>query len=121
MGAQKALAGLAVLHDVHPTRACAGRTPQQINLGELAPCADYTAQRVSIGGLVWGSSDFGEVLPLGDKLRPALSEGWKTERDQFVALHLATAYEWVLQKCTRRPPGAAKVRVVGSQLRQAEF
>ena len=36
-------------------------------------------------------------------------------------LHLAAAYEWVLQGCPRRPPGVARVRAVGSQLRQAEF
>ena len=75
--AQKALAGLAVLHDVHPIRARDGRTSPPIHFGELVTCTDYTAQRVSIGELVWESADFGELLPLGDKLRQALSEGEK--------------------------------------------
>ena len=43
------------------------------------------------------------------------------ERNQCVVLHLAAAYEWVLQGCPRRPPSLSRVHTVGMQLRQSEY
>ena len=84
-------------------------------------CIDYTSQLISVGDLNWLVIDFGENLPLGDKLRMALSEGGKIERNQRVVLHLAAAYEWVLQGWPRRPPSLSRIQTSGAQLRQAEF
>ena len=60
-------------------------------------CVDYSPHPVTVGELSWASVDFGENSPLWDKMRQALPDGEKTERNQCVALHLAAAYEWVLQ------------------------
>ena len=101
--AQRALAALAVLREVYPVMNRAGKSPSVIYLGDQMTRIDYSPHPVSVGGLEWLSIDFGENLPLGDKLRKALSEGEKTERNQCVVLHLAAAYEWVRQGCPRRP------------------
>ena len=66
-------------------------------------CIDYSSQTVSIGELSWAIIDFGENFPLGGKMRTALSEGERIERNQCVVLHLASAYEWAAQGCPRRP------------------
>ena len=66
-------------------------------------CIDYSSHPVTLGELSRISIDFGENLTLGVKLRKALSEGEKTERNQCVALRRAAAYEWVSQGCPRRP------------------
>ena len=119
--ARRALAALAVLHDVHPVRTRAGKSPAVIKLGDLMVCIDYYSQPVTVGALTWLSVDFGENLQLGEKMRKALSEGEKNERNRCVVLHRAAAYEWVLQGCPRRPPALSRVGTVGSQLRQSEY
>ena len=117
----RALAVLAVLNEVYPVRNRAGRSPSVICLGDPMTCIDYSSHPVAVGGLAWLIIDFGENLPLGGKLRKALSEGGNTERNHRVALHLAAAYEWVSQGGPRRPPALSRVMTVGTQLRQAEF
>ena len=59
--------------------------------------------------------------PLGDKLRTALSEPEKGERNQCVILHRAAAYEWVPQGCPRRPPPMPRVLTVSTQIRQGDI
>ena len=76
---------------------------------------------ISVGDLHWMSIDFGENLPLGGKLRTALSEADKVERNQCVVLHMAAAYEWVPQGRPRMPSAMSRVHAIGTQLRQAEF
>ena len=67
-------------------------------------CVGYSSQTVSVGELGWAGIDFGGNFPIGAKMRRALSEGEKIERNQCAVLQLAESYEWVLQGCPRRPP-----------------
>ena len=99
----------------------AGRPAAPIQLGGPIVCVDYSSQSLSIGNLFWTGIDFGETSHLGNKPRAALSEPGKSERNQCVILHLAAAYEWVLQGCPRRPPALSRVRTVGAQIRQEEY
>ena len=75
---------------------------------------------VSIGELDWLGIDFGENLPMGDKLRTALSEGGEVECNQRAALHLEASYEWALQGRPRGHPSLSRVQTVGTLLRQEE-
>ena len=62
---------------------------------------------MNIGGVRWAIIDFGEDLNLGGILRVALEESEKTERNQRGIIHLAAAYEWVLQGVPGGPIGDA--------------
>ena len=92
-----------------------------VQLGGPIVCVDQSSQSLAIGNLLWAGIDFGEESHLGSKLRMALSEPEKVERNQCAILHLEAAYEWGLQGRPRMPPSLSRVRTVGAQIRQEGY
>ena len=92
-----------------------------IAIGEIARRINYSPQPLTVGILHSIGIDFGDQLTLNNHLRTSLSEPRKLERNQFVILHLADAYELFRQVGPRRPPSASRVQTAAQLIRQEEY
>lgn len=88
----RALASLALLRDARPAKGRAGKKPTSIRIGERNERVDLSSQTVSVGDLRWANIEYGDILPISDKMRTALADAEKSERNQCVILHAASAY-----------------------------
>ena len=89
--------------------------------GGRYPSMDYAAQELAIGGHHFLRVDMGYDVPLGTKMRTALGEPDKLERNHCVFAHLALGMEWVDQGRPRRIPNKSRVMSLASLIRSAEL
>ena len=74
-----------------------------------------------IGDLYYSSIDLGESITAPPQLQNALGLPGQTEFNQCVLLHLAAAYEWKEQKCSKKVPNRTRVDSLATQLHLAEY